>query len=93
MNNGIGFGASVGGGAPLAASGGSGDDLRDSVLNYIRDEGERLEVGANVQKCIQLLTSSNGRFTESGIRKAIDDLAAEGHIYSTINEDNYKFAM
>jgi hypothetical protein len=34
-----------------------------------------------------------GKFNEGQIRNAIEDLASEGHIYSTINEDNYKFAM
>mmetsp|Transcript_9039 Transcript_9039/g.15098 ORF Transcript_9039/g.15098 Transcript_9039/m.15098 type:complete len:281 (+) Transcript_9039:176-1018(+) len=80
---------------PLAAAssgggGGGGDGLKDQVLNYIKVEGEALEVGAPVGKLVQMLSGSYG---ESQVRAAIEDLASEGHIYSTINEDNYKFAM
>lgn len=73
-----------------AASSGGGDSLKDQVLNYVKVEGESLEVGAPVGKLVQMLS---GSFGESQVRAAIEDLASEGHIYSTINEDNYKFAM
>lgn len=66
------------------------DSLRESVANYIRVEGEKLEVGAPVHKLVQMLA---GTYREAEVRAAIDYLASEGHIYSTINEDNYKFAM
>jgi replication factor A2 len=69
---------------------GGDDGLKDQVLNYIKVEGEKLEVGAAVPKLVQMLT---GKFTESQVRASIEDLASEGHIYSTINEDQYKFAM
>lgn len=79
---------------PLAAAatggGAGGDALKDQVLNYIKVEGESLEVGAPVGKLVQMLSANYG---ESQVRAAIEDLASEGHIYSTINEDNYKFAM
>ena len=71
---------------------GSGDNLRDLVINYIREEGDRLDEGANVQNCIYALTVG-GRHSESAVRQIIDELVTEGHIYSTINKDNYKFAM
>jgi replication factor A2 len=76
-------------GAPLAASA-SGGSLRDSVLNYIQQQGDVSEAGANLQACIRMLSNQH---SEGAIRKIIDDLAAEGHIYSTIDENNYKFAM
>lgn len=93
---GVGFGASSGssGNQLQAASGGGGgqDDVQSAVSEYVRVEGERIEVGANVQSCIDSLTKG-GRYNESQIRQAIDHLASEGHIYSTINEENYKFAQ
>jgi len=88
MRSGVGFG-----GAPVAQAGGQGGDtLKDQVLNFIKEYGEHVEVGANISQCIQKLTIM-GKFNEGQIRNAIEDLASEGHIYSTINEDNYKFAM
>ena len=53
---------------------------------------EHQDVGANISYCIQSLTSS-GKYSEGQVRNSIEELAGEGHIYSTINEDNYKFAM
>lgn len=97
MNNnsaGVGFGsgggASGGSRTPLMqqGGGGSGDALRDSVLNFIKTNGEHSDTGANVVACVKSL----GFGTESEIRSSIDSLEAEGMIYSTINQDNYKCA-
>jgi replication factor A2 len=90
---GIGFGAtSVAKGVPLQQQYGnnSNDSLRDIVLTFIRTEGMYSEAGANVPLCVQQL---DGKYNEREIRSMIEDLAAEGHIYSTIDENNYKFAM
>jgi len=98
MGGGVGFGGPVGGGVgvPLAAGGGAGsaggDNLRDAVIHFIRTEGDAREEGVDVQECIRRLTSS-GNHTEGAIRNVVSDLAAEGVIYSTFNEDMYKFAM
>jgi replication factor A2 len=70
-------------------TGGGGDSLKDQVLNFIKREGEAADMGANVLDCIQ----QNHSQPESAIRKIIEDLGAEGHIYSTIDEDHYKFAV
>ena len=48
--------------------------------------------GAEVTRCAKMLTSS-GRYTEAQVRQAIDSLASEGHIYSTVDENHYQFAM
>jgi replication factor A2 len=69
--------------------GGAGDSLKDQVLDFIKREGEAADMGANVLDCIQ----QNPNQPESAIRKIIEDLGAEGHIYSTIDEDHYKFAV
>ena len=50
------------------------------------------QYGAQVSRLIELLTT-NGKYTEAQIRQAIDGLATEGHIYSTVDEDHYNFAM
>jgi replication factor A2 len=86
---GLGFGASFGKGAPIQQHG-SNDSLRDMVLTFIRTEGVYSETGANVPLCVQRF---EGKFSEHEIRNVVEDLAAEGHIYSTIDENNYKFAM
>ena len=71
------------------SAGGGGDSLKDQVLDFIKREGEASDMGANVLDCIQ----QNSSQPESAIRKIIEDLGAEGHIYSTIDEDHYKFAV
>jgi len=95
VTSGVGFSGSapMGGGMPVAASsssGGGGNGIQDAVASYIQKEGEHLEVGASVADCI---TSLSGQYTEQQVRQAIDNLASEGLIYSTINEDNYKYAQ
>jgi hypothetical protein len=46
------------------------------------------EAGVNIQECFKMMESH----PESTIRSAIENLSEEGHIYSTISEDHYKFA-
>lgn len=91
-SSGIGFGGPrpVSTGVPLApstASGGGG--VKDTVLAYIREQGEYLEEGANVTECVTRLA---GKYSEGEIRSAIEDLASEGHVYSTVDESHYKCA-
>jgi replication factor A2 len=86
-NSGVGFGGSLQ--QPMAQTTGGGDTLKDQVLNYIRTEDDGSETGVNITECIKAMTST----PESEIRRAIEALSEEGHIYSTISEDNYKFAV
>jgi replication factor A2 len=96
MMGGVGFGS---GPVPSAASGtsfhamdmGGGGRLEDLVLDYIKTQGEQSEAGANVQQCIQALAMHG--HSQGAIRKAIDDLNNEGHIYSTTDDDHYKSAL
>ena len=91
---GLGFGATAAmKGVPLQPQqfgNNANDSLREIVLTFIRTEGMYSEAGANVPLCVQQL---DGKYNERDIRNVIEDLAAEGHIYSTIDENNYKFAM
>jgi replication factor A2 len=92
QKSGIGFMAGFG--VPAASTRGPAiqtsvsGGVRDAVIAFIKTNGDPTEEGANVLQCIQQLN-----YPEHEIRKVIDELSAEGHIYSTIDENNYKFAM
>jgi hypothetical protein len=64
--------------------------LIGSVSHFIRIEGDKSDVGAEIAKCVSQLGAKYG---EEAVRKVIEELAAEGLIYSTATEDYYKFAM
>lgn len=74
---------------PAVGGGGNGGSVQAIVLDFIRANGEDSEEGCGIQQCI----SSIAQFSEQDIRKAVGSLAAEGEIYSTINEDTYKTAQ
>lgn len=69
--------------------GNAGGSVQNLVLDFIRSNGEQSEEGCSIHQCI----SSMAQFGEHEIRKAVGDLAAEGEIYSTINEDTFKTAQ
>lgn len=83
-----GFGLPASRGAALQSAVPIGGGVRDAVVAFIKTYGDPSEEGANILQCIQQLN-----YPEHEIRKVIDELSAEGHIYSTIDENNYKFAM
>jgi replication factor A2 len=91
-----GIGFMAGFGVPAAPSSSRGPALqatvgggvREAVIAFIKTNGDPTEEGANILQCIQQLN-----YPEQDIRKIIDELSSEGHIYSTIDENNYKFAM
>jgi replication factor A2 len=107
VGSGVGFGAGMafGGGSagvPLnaaggaaAGAGGNNNDqrsLNEVVLNYFRDHFRQdNDQGLHVNQCIQEVVNG-GRHTEAQVRRAINDLEAEGHIYSTTDENHYQFA-
>lgn len=72
------------------AENGNNQGLHDSVLSFIQNQGDKAEVGADLNECIKTLA---GKFSEAEVRKSIDHLSSEGHIYSTINETKFKYAM
>jgi replication factor A2 len=75
------------------AGGGFGDDggLRDKVLDFIKTHENLNDQGANITECARNLQSSSG-FSEASVRKVVDELSAEGLIYSSVDEDHYMFA-
>lgn len=87
---GIGFGG--GGGTPMVSStgNGTGDKLTDEVLSFFREHSVNSEVGASLHSTMQYL---GGRYSEGQVRSAIENLSAEGTLYSTIDEEHYKYAM
>jgi Replication protein A C terminal len=68
----------------------TGSAIRDSILEFIRDESKRVEIGASI---VSILERFAGRYTEEEIRRAVFDLRAQGHVYETVDDDHVKYAM
>lgn len=84
VHSGVGFGSSM----PIAQATGGGNSLRDQVLDFIKTQDDGGESGVNIHNCFNTMASQ----PEGAIRKAIEELAEEGFIYSTVDEDHYKHA-
>jgi replication factor A2 len=69
--------------------GGSDDPLRAAVLHLFEHHEDSGEAGVHVQVCVDKLS---GSFQEAEIRKMIEALSEEGHIYSTVSDDHFQFA-
>jgi hypothetical protein len=65
-------------------------DVKYAVKHYIELEGNKSEVGAYILKCISHLGTKYG---EEAIRKSVEELVAEGLIYSTATDEYYKIAI
>ena len=71
-------------GSPLQSTGnGQGDNVQDRVLAAFRSANS--EQGINIMECAKMLPN----IPESTIRQVIENLAAEGTIYSTVDEDHF----
>lgn len=81
---------SAGGQQGGGTSSSSEQGLHDAVLRFIQAQGDNSDVGADLNECIQTLA---GTFTDADVRRSIDHLSSEGHIYSTVNETKFKYAM
>jgi replication factor A2 len=68
----------------------SSESTREMVLSFIRDESHRSESGASIIDCVNRMS---GMYSESEVRQVVGVLCAEGHVYSTIDDDHFKFAM
>lgn len=66
----------------------SDDPLKAAVLEVFKSHDD-VGSGVHVQVCVDKLI---GAFPAAQIRKMIDSLAEEGHIYSTVSDDHFQFA-
>jgi replication factor A2 len=90
--SGVGFSAGGGGlGLPssmAARSAMTGNNpAADAVLHFFRINSERSEVGTTIYSCVSSLA---GKYSESQIREAINELSMEGVLYSTVDEESFK---
>lgn len=101
VGGGVGFGGGVPPqmGRPLGVGGGNNnqqgpveDSMREAVMSFVRNASNEAEEGGNIAVCIQHLTAG-GKYSEAEIRKCFEDLTAEGHIYSTCDEETFKLAL
>lgn len=75
-------------GAGMANNGGSGmDSLHDAVLASFNTHGQGDE-GAHVSSVFNDLRAKG--HDDAAVRQAIEFLASEGHLYSTLDEEHYK---
>jgi replication factor A2 len=74
-----------GGVVPMAVSANNNSKaaVEQSVLAVVQNCGD--DAGASVQSICDAL-----RLSEKAVREAIDALATDGHVYSTIDDDHYK---
>ena len=86
MGSGVGFGQSI----PQSVTTGGGDNsLRSKVEQFFQvHDAESGDHGVNIEQCFGSFPGES----EASVRKAIEELAEEGHIYSTINETHFKYA-
>lgn len=100
MFNGIGNMANAppqAGGMGVAVQGGSGGGmgggsaLNDAVVQAIQTMGAENDSGVHMDRVAQQLSSQG--FSEGDVKNAINHLSNEGHIYSTIDEYHFQYAM
>jgi replication factor A2 len=72
-----------GGMVPMSNANNSKAAVEQNVLAVVQGCGD--DAGASVQSICDAL-----RLTEKVVREAIDALATDGHVYSTIDDDHYK---
>jgi replication factor A2 len=91
MMGGVGFGGMASARTPVQQQSAEGGDsgMKAALLQYVRNAGESSECGVNVMDVVQ---NYGGQYSEEQVRRCMEDLAAEGHIYSTIDEEHFKYA-
>ena len=91
MNN-VGFGPQTTGMALDANNGASGGAPHfQKVSDYIQQNSEGNEIGIGRQQILQAMTSMG--VSEKAVTMAIEQLAGDGMIYSTTDEDTFKYAL
>ncbi|GMH67529.1 hypothetical protein TrLO_g1655 [Triparma laevis f. longispina] len=87
---GVGFGPQSSGVALMDTSGGGGSEQK-SVQDYIQQFSEETEQGVALADILTTLGQKG--VSEQAIRTAITNLSSDGMIYSTIDEETFKYAM
>ncbi|GMH91000.1 hypothetical protein TrVE_jg13158 [Triparma verrucosa] len=89
ISTGVGFGPQSSGVALMDTSTGGGD--KKHVQDYIQQFSEETEQGVALRDIVEALGGKG--VSESAIRNAIQGLSSDGMIYSTIDEETFKYAM
>ena len=80
--------------APAAAAAAAGatatGSCSDQVMAIYNGPQGATDNGAPVG---DVVTALNGRFTEAQVRKAVEFLVNEGHLYSTIDDNHYRSTL
>ena len=80
--------APAAGGAMCAPQGGGAGSLDLLVLSFFQTKGEESEQGCTIDDATQALLN-NGVSAEQ-VRSLTEQLVADGHLYSTIDDDHFK---
>jgi len=64
--------------------------LENEVLRYVKEDGKTTDYGASITNFVALYREI---VPEVDIRQAFHNLASRGYIYSTVDENHYKWAM
>jgi hypothetical protein len=58
------------------------------ILSFFRSKGEDLEQGPTVSEAADALAANGATLDQ--VRGVIETLVADGHLYSTIDDDHFK---
>ena len=61
-----------------------------AVVDYIKQFGEESEQGVSIQDMVVALGKTH---SEASLKAAVEALSNEGMIYSTIDENTFKYAL
>jgi replication factor A2 len=82
------LGGGLNSGSVAAMGGGETNDAKQRVMQIMQMHSSESEEGVNIALCFQAMPE----VSQADIRKYVNELAEEGSIYSTINEDFFKAA-
>ena len=68
------------------------EQLRDAILEIVRRLGPNNDMGVTVGEIRLDLLSQGYSITDLEVRRVIEDLSNEGHLYSTIDESHFQVA-
>ena len=71
------------GAAPTVAA-----DVNNLILSFFKSKGENSDAGCTVNEAADALAGQN--ISVQRVREAVEYLANEGHLYSTIDNDHFK---